>query len=666
MCNRRLSSIPRLRTHVVAVHGLRTGSVALSMAVAASQRLAAPYWHVGDYERLLRLIGTSAHNDEVVRMLLFVLWHHNVRIEGAPNHLLEQLGNNHLAGDFLLKERCEDITSRGANQNAVGPFPGCVTDSTSGGNTSLRGGNPSRPDLGRGSRSEVSSALKKSLLTRSFSSIELGHVASVYLSAVSSLPEARKASSCLRTAQYVHRFVAFVQALSPVVGEENEWKIVLRTDFVREYVEALKGIFRPHTVRNHSQELVKFLRDVGSIPALLKSLPPGLRKFRENALSLWEKTLVQLNKYGRHFQRTRVVSGYFKPCSFFGISCYLRDNEVIFKVNCAFVKLEEHFGTCDDVAGQGVSGAESGLIDCWVTIVRYLVTSVLMQGMRLCVVQNIKLSEFDSKQQHGPYYIVRVREHKTSVIYGDAAFVLNSLTKDLWERYRALRSKVAANKEVDYFFVSSSGTQVSGDLLKDLNVYLSRNGHPEVNHTHVRKSIESLNSIYGDELGSRAGAMSDHVQNYLCHSPAVVKKHYSFRTNETVVYQWTSVRRVVSQDILLEFITRKANDILPRDPLGIDFPTRKGLLSRVKDLCPKSQSDFCEMTQSVYRQIQLKWTQSYLKSIVEMIRCQISSKVFSKSSEMQECAKELVNNLGEVWVPMKSEILLSVLNCWNG
>lgn len=203
-------------------------------------------------------------------------------------------------------------------------------------------------------------------------------------------------------------------------------------------------------------------------------------------------------------------------------------------------------------------------------------------------------------------------------------------------------------------------------MLEDLNVYLRSRGHEPVTHTLVRKSIETLNQLYASDLGrskfSGSNAVCSAVQTYLCHSAPVVGKHYVFRTDQTVVNEADLVNRVVLQSILESVILDRAHQLLPNDCFGNEFPTKEKLLSLLQEVCPELGLQVQELCDYVYRQVQIRWSQSFLDALVSRLKIKVGRECVN-GEDQRQTAKTVVSDLPSVWNPHKGDIVMRILNC---
>lgn len=608
-------------------------------------------WRVCTASRLSRLLGTFAANAHFTLKVMEVLKFHNILIEGD------------LSPTSISSEQPSSAPLMQSRAPAASYAQTTAPEVTKPDVPMKRNSDVPKKEVGRGSRGQVSKSLQKTVLTKNFSSVELCKLSKLYQNACSNLKDGRKLSSVVRTAQYLHRYISFCRLLVPGGENISEWHLVTSTEVVDEYISCLTSVFRPFTIKNHGQEVVRFLRDAGTMGVLSTDMPNGLRAARLHALTKWENCLTKLLKTGRSFQRNRILEGRFQPCSFRAIFDYLQDQSILRRMMASFSRLEDHYqGDCSLRREVPLNFTED-----WLRITRFLACTVLCQGMRLCVVQNLKLSEYDSATQHCSTYVVRVSEHKTQSIYGAACFVLSGLKKELWDRYRSLRAKILVKEDaLDNYFLNSSGSKISSSMLEDLNVYLQSCGHEAVTHTSVRKSIETLNQLYASDLGrgklSGGNAVCNAVQTYLCHSAPVVGKHYSFRTDQTVVNEADLVNRVVLQSVLENVILDRAHQLLPNDCSGNEFPTKEKLLSLLQDVCPELGLQVQELCDYVYRQVQIRWTQSFLDTLVSRLKVKVGRECLN-GEDQRQTAKTVVSDLPSVWNPHKGDIVMRILNC---
>lgn len=658
LCETRLSSLQRLRTHGASAHNIPAGSVAMNMLVQGAQRLACPFWRVCTASRLSRLLGQFASSAHFTLKVKEVLKFHNILVEG-------EFPSNSISSEPSAPPLPPHLSRAPAATYVQSTPPEVTTPAVSIRNSDVpnRSAVAPKKEVGRGSRGQVSKSLQKTVLTKNFCSVELCKLSKLYQNACSNLKDGRKLSSVVRTAQYLHRYISFCRMLLPGGENISEWHLVTSTGVVDEYISCLTGVFRPFTIKNHGQEVVRFLRDAGTMGEVSRDMPHGLRAARLQALTKWEDCLTKLLRTGRSFQRNRILQGQFQPCSFRAIFDYLQDESTVRRMIASLSRLEEHFeGDCNRSRE-----VPSNFTEDWLRITRFLVCTVLCQGMRLCVVQNLKLAEYDSAKQHCSTYVIRVAEHKTQAIYGAACFVLSGLKKDLWDRYRCLRAKVLVKEDaLDSYFLNSSGSKISSSMLEDLNVYLRSRGHEPVTHTLVRKSIETLNQLYASDLGrskfSGSNAVCSAVQTYLCHSAPVVGKHYVFRTDQTVVNEADLVNRVVLQSILESVILDRAHQLLPNDCFGNEFPTKEKLLSLLQEVCPELGLQVQELCDYVYRQVQIRWSQSFLDALVSRLKIKVGRECLN-GEDQRQTAKTVVSDLPSVWNPHKGDIVMRILNC---
>lgn len=653
-CNQRVSTMQRLETHLMAKHNFKMDTEAMRLAKRAAQQLACPLWRVSTDGRVrLLMAGFGAVDEDMFKIVKYVLYHHNVLIEGGD-------------GD---DDECMDIDENVPHVVPKRSDRVCVNANVNKSVLVVKEKIPFKSQLqtknlacGRGSRSLVTKSLKSSHLIKHFSTAKLCKIVKEYGEAAR---DSRQPRSVTRTCQYVHRYIQFVKYMHANKDTASEWRMLLCGDFIDQYLIQLKSVFRPLTVKNHCMEVCKFLRDAKNLPKFNALVPIHWKGDPlTKASALWEVHLKSVQKAGKDFQRTRVLGGQVKVVSFLPIFEYLHDKEVLISLVVSFNRLEDILSK--ESINSATLGVESIYIDSWLKIVRYLVASVLPQGQRLCVFQNLKISEYDRAKQMGSFFIVRVSKHKTQAIYGDACFVLPLTLKETWDRYRRIRNFVAPSSPDAPFFVNSSGSELTGGSIEDLNSYLRKRGHFEISHSDVRKSVETLSTLYQADYGRSASgnALISTVQHFLCHSDRVVQSHYAFRTDEVVAQQARIVERIVAQNVMLTALLGNCQDYLPNGGKGENFPIKIKLLQIFQKRHTLFGLLVNDMSDYNYHEIVLKWTQANLESVVDALRTELVAivGVNTCTEEVTTSARHLVSDLPNIWNAMKPHILIKILS----
>jgi hypothetical protein len=618
------------------------------------------------------LLGPYGGDEGVVAAVVSLLYQFNYRIQAEDGTLVQP---HTAAGEKrYLVEEVQNVSFRKMDCDVTSQVRPVTEDP-------LRPGTGRDSLAGRGSRYCANRAIFHSGLVARFSEGNLCDLANQYLAEAKRL-SGRKIAGCLRTAQVLHRYLAFLRKVHSG-GQElprdlsTDWRLVVSVDHVEDFVLALQSCMRPLTVRNQAQEILRFLKDGGAYGGLIRSLPRGLRAARVTAVDRWTLTFSRLQKLGHKFSRVRVLKGDLEPLSFFLLQSYLSDPRVLSSLDDAFQKLELRMNSAysKDSFGYGnVPFLEyvQTLNNDWLFVVRFLVCSVLVQAQRLCVHLNLKLVEFEAARSYGALTVVRVEDHKTSSFYGAAAIVLDSRRRELWNRYWTLR--VRFGNPFGPFLVNACGSKLSSNCLEHLNHYLVNNGRRPVSHTHVRRHVETASTLYAcGAAGETPAVFLQAIQNFLCHSGAVVTAHYRFRTDEVICDQYRTLMYVVDQSVGLEVALRYKDRVLPESPLGRDFPSAAELLARLNALS-LSFLQMNDVSHYLYKQVQRKWLEvtyaRLLQALDKEMRQKIPDGITSSGSELQayvvaQAAEATVEMIGSVWDCHKADIRLHLVRTYR-
>jgi hypothetical protein len=676
-----MSSVQRLRTHAEAKHKFNPTGAMMETYFESAMRLNSTGWRISTLGRLRELLGSYGRNDGVVTAVVAVLYEFNYRIQAEDGSLMQpssSAGEQHhdsAAGVARAPMDCDDDNKAGVVLQVAAK--GCPIDGP------LRPGTGRDCLSGRGSRHCANQAIFHSGLVARFSEGILSLLANDYFAEAKRL-SGRKSAGCLRTAQVLHRYLEFQRKVrGPDVPRDlaTDWRLAVSVAHVEDFVLALQSCLRPHTVRNQAQEILRFLKDAGAYGNLLKTLPRGLRSARLTAIDRWTVVFSRLQKQGQKFTRARVLRGELEPLSFLLLRKYLTDPRIVASLKDSFEKLELRMNSSYNKENFGYGTVPflefvPSLSNDWLFVVRFLVCSVLMQAQRLCVHLNMTLAEFEAARKCGPLTVIRVEDHKTSSIYGAAAIVLDCRTLDSWNRYHSLR--VRFGNPSYPFLLNACGSKLSSNCLEHLNYYMVNNASKAVTHNHVRRHVETASTLYAHGNPSAPGAKASEaflhsIRTFLCHSGAVVRSHYLFRTDEIIIGQYRTLMYVIDQSVALELSVRCSDRVLPQNPLGRDFPTPAQLVALLNAVDP-SLVQLNEIHDYVYKEVKRKWLEaSYdrlLRILLQEMKEKIPDGLPSSSSNLRaflvaQAAESAVEGCGSVWDCLKSDIKMELAKMYR-
>lgn len=621
-------------------------------------------------------MGDFSLNKELMTSVSALLHAHNVKIHGSPVSLTLTRNNDRAHFSSGLSSTHSEPGNVTSVKNVSSVAAEIDPKSENFGKQST---------VGRGSRTRTTKLLRSSLLAGMFCSTELCAVSRKYIELSLVVPEGRKRASVIKTAQYVHRYYSFcitmgtepmnvgtkcrVKDITNDLENDTFWRVLTQVCYIDAYIADLKQVFRIVTVKNHAQEVIRFLQDSSSLPALSKLVPISLRQARSDAIEVWRTKLSILQKGFRVFQKRRMICGEFERCSFLAISNYMREESVLDQVKKSLNRIKG-FLYDGNFTGCGLPAEYS---EAWLSLVRFLVVSVLTQGMRHVVICNLKTKEFEAASPYGSVRVVRVADHKTCSVYGAATIVLSGLKYDYWREYCCLRLKLRAKPgSEEFFFINGCGSQITASMLEDLNRYLISQNCSAVSHTTVRKNIETLSQLFASDIryNGRNGDGSNvtrAVQTYLCHSSSVTNDHYAYRTDEVVVSQYSIENHVVHQSIAQELITDQIEELIPEDYYeGEKFPTKEQLLRRIYEKFPNLGLTIDTLSCHAYRQAEVKWAEkNACKMELYLIQKFRSMVMAGDVHNVQNLARDFVFSLPPVWVSFKSDFLAKVFSSLN-
>jgi hypothetical protein len=515
---------------------------------------------------------------------------------------------------------------------------------------------PVAQQCSRGSRREVSLKLKSTVLTPSFVASSLCDVAELYLKAAT-VHSGRRRAGVLRTAQLVHRFIAFTKLSLGLTDDDCEWAAAFNLDSVDDYISSLRTAFRPVTVRNHGIEVLRFLRDAGSYAELVRAMPAGLRAGRLKAVEHWANVVKGLEKRYRTSQRELILSGSFEAVKMLPIREYLDDKEVRAKVDAALQNLDKVLSDLERNMPLGSLPAfesmPANFTTDWLTVVRYLAVTVLLQGHRLCVVQNLLMTEYRQATTHGVYSVVRVKQHKTSSFFGPASIVLDYRLMSLWEKFAKIRRRIGSPHR--NFFLNSCGSPSSSNFLENLDSFLATGGHVPVTHSMIRKSLETQAQVLlggGEEEAVSAKLAMKQVESFLCHGSTVTRSHYRFKTNAVVIAEFKVVDTLVKRCISVEAAWKYRNEVLGEDLSGTTFPSMEAVVRKLHKVRP-GLSDIAALSPMAYNEICEKWRNHYVGALLAGLKSAFDTQ---RGGQPGIKARMIVDSLGTVWDPIKLEL----------
>lgn len=499
---------------------------------------------------------------------------------------------------------------------------------------------------GRGSRRMTTAALSASRILPDFKSKELCSLAELYLE-TKSVQSGVKSHSVLRTAQCLHRFIAFAQQCEGFQQTTDQWTLVTRLTLADLFVKELRQVFRPMTVLNHAKDIHRFLEETNSSEPLSSLLPADLKQDHLRATVHWKKLCKTEERNYRAFQRARVTAGAFVPASFKLIRQYLRDESVLGKLESALRSLEAEFVLNGEIT--------AALSNSWLHVTRFLIVSVLEQGQRLCVLQNLTLEEFNSGKLVCSKFVLRINNHKTSTFFGPASLILDGATLFAWQRYCALRTKLATPSQM--FLLTPSCQPIAASALSPLNQYLNQRGAPAVNFSDVRKSIETLTQLYSDNASHNETRAA--VQQYLCHGAAVTSSHYRYRTDSVLLLQAKCVKSVIDQSLLKGVVWELRDEILPSS--GYDpFPSRRELHARLVR-CSPDPVTVDTITPFAYDEICKEWLREMYPEVLASLRAAVPHTAGAPAMARAKQLRDLLSKLGPIWSDHITDFEIAIL-----
>lgn len=239
-----------------------------------------------------------------------------------------------------------------------------------------------------------------------------------------------------------------------------------RTELIK-YVDSLKAVLRPASVRNNVQFLHRFWRSVGTFNSLSIHVPPRVRPLTQGAQDLLKALWNEAERQQARFQKRRVLAGRFELVNLLAVRTYIHDPSFIRQIQDHLSLLER----------RGLYGNEIQ----WNALLASLVCLLTEQAPRLCGLQAFRAREFNTARAVGGYTILRGEEHKTEDSYGDCVLVLKNYEFQYFLRYDQLRSKYFPNKI--HFFLNSNGKVITPEVFSGLNKFLTSRGHRKLNLT---------------------------------------------------------------------------------------------------------------------------------------------------------------------------------------
>lgn len=424
------------------------------------------------------------------------------------------------------------------------------------------------------------------------------------------------------TARAIMQFTSWATSRS----EADPWALITDEGRLIDYVDALRPVLRPATIRNHVAAIQRFMKAIGVFPELSVHVPPTVRPRLESATKcirdLWNKT----NRWRAAFQKRRVLAGGFTPVNLLAIRSYITDRGWLGRASDDLTYLENY--------GIEQNGKR------WNAVVAFMVAQVSEQGHRLCELQAFRAREFNTARAVSGYMLIRIEEHKTEGCYGDAVIVLRNFEFELWTRFAQLRAKHFPGKA--HFLLRSDGTQITCKILDPLNVWLSKRRERKANHTDLRKSVTGIDRQFNNKRGEKSAASA--ADAFMNHSRRVADDNYYYRTDRARLAEWLSTLDSLEQSYLIE-LARKPG-VLPQTPLA-SFPSKERVFARLEPDRVSLGLIATEIKSHAWLLMRQEWRSKRFSALIAAL--EVRAKNVKPSGFPVIAVKSLINNLDAVW-----------------
>lgn len=467
----------------------------------------------------------------------------------------------------------------------------------------------------RGSRRETrENMLAKGFIT-DFKTAGYGSLGSLFIGVL----DGKVPSSIVHgTARALMQFETWATARTST----DPWTCITDQCRLTDYVESLRPVLRPASIRNYVCAIHRFLKALGVFPQLSIHVPPTVRPQIESATDCVRKLWNKSDRWRATFQRRRILAGDFTPVNLLAVRTYVSDRGVIARTKANLSSLEKH-------------GLE-GNAKIWSAVVSFLVAQVSEQGPRLCALQALRAREFTQARAVVGYMLIRIEEHKTEGSFGDAVIVLRNFEFELWLRYSQLRAKYFPGKV--HFLLRADGTQITPKVLTPLNGWLAKEGERTANHTDIRKSVTIIDRQYNQNGEGRQ------TDGFLNHSRPVADANYYYRTDNARLAEWLATNDALEQSYLVA-LTRKPG-ILPKTPLA-SFPTRERVFSRLEPHRIVLGLIASEIKTHAWLIIRQEWRTKQFSSLIPLLIDRV--RAVKPSGFPIHAVKTVVSQLDSVW-----------------
>lgn len=511
-CDHVTTRLNRLRAHASAKHGLQDETPEMFEFVNQCKQLSGAGWRVTDRSRIMNVLGNAAVTNTQFDAIVQVLEAHLVRVADVPPITLNE------------------------------PSPAETT-------TPPRRSTP-RKDTARGLE-------QRGLVTR-FSEAQFCQLARLYQLLQADKTDVSEAQT-YASARFLHRYVTWCLTQPECEGDER--RAITKSELAPRFIQHLRGVMSPYSVRNHAFAIRGFIELALAKPNEATQFQGRMRTSLRDAAHVWDALKSDTNKAARRVQNVKIRSGDVQGVPLYEICLFLNELRNNGSITEYLDQLER--------APQG-KGIPPGLVHAYCTILCVLACSLLFQGTRLSAAQGLTRAEVlsQSKQVMGSH-IVRIASHKTARYGGPQPVCLQFVHFDLFRKF--LHCKDRLGIDVAAALSTHRGTVPSAEyLFAPLNKFLSlRLGVPiKIIFNNLRKQVESsVHMIGGSE---RRREVEAGISVYLAHSRDVTLRHYRFLTDSYVIEQSLRLNDILAQIVAMDMAAdgKAPRPLLPDSPHG--------------------------------------------------------------------------------------------------
>ena len=377
---------------------------------------------------------------------------------------------------------------------------------------------------------------------------ELNSPAKSYLDAYEGDP--RLSPGVVRAnAKMVHRYSSWAEA--HCVNLTDSHSGILSEHAPAEFMEHLRTIFKPNTLKNHAGAMISFLDaalTVRQVRDNLGATSPAIQRRIRRARQVWSQLKNNAEKQAKKQQRVMIRSGQFSNVPMKAFFDFLMENQ--FKI-----------GNIMELSTNELQPGDVRLVNC------YVATILALHGQRLCMALNMTSSQVNgaSPLLGANLHIVRVTDHKTRQAFGPAAICLPKSHFDVFKALARYRQTIDGPEAR---LLQAPPGRAAEILFAPLNAFIRRTikGCSEIRFNQVRKTLETFSHY--DEISAQRDSRSL-VSNYLLHGTPVTALYYKFRTDAQVAAESTAVKTVLAHLVVLD-MARDGLIPLPKHWSGMD------------------------------------------------------------------------------------------------